>query len=638
MLNLIRDNVQSFGVKFVVGIVVLVMAFFGISTYRSQSSNTLVTIDGYEVKLDRYQRAYENAREEIRAKYGANASQYLEMINLESQIIKQLTSNALLLKSASKNGLAVSNKELAHEIYTTPAFLTDERFDPSKYQSRLNNLRIDKLKYEKDLKESLLTQKYFKFVGAGALFSRQSLEEEYMRYESQMKVKVIDFDPSLFSKEVKITDKEINSYYELHKSDFQQKSQYALNYFVLGVDDVDDKVTVRDKEVTRYYENNRQDEFTEKAQFLSRHILISVPQAMSGDEAEKAKKKADALYKRLLKNRKLFVELAKVHSQDPGSAKKGGDLGWVEKGTFVSEFETVVEGMKKNDISEPFKSGFGYHIVELLDKKEERIKPFEEVKEEIVKTIRLNKSKRRLTNSVDKLVKGEIQSITEIAKSVEKTLTKTELFDDSKELDVIGFAYQIYQGLKEKQKGQLGQYTLPGGEGIVVYEIAEIKDPFIKPLADVKEQVRYYAQEEQKKNLAREKLLAFAKETKTEKDFDNLAKTLKTIITPASFKFSDRQIDKLRVSNQFKTEVFKMREGQIASIEDSSRGYLVYLVEKKKGVLNEQSLQTLTMLEGMMQRQKAEIVLSGLINQLRKEIEIDYNMPILNALNVRLDS
>ncbi len=54
IMDVIRDNVQSFGVRFIVGIVAVVMMGFGVSTYRSQSSNTIVTIDDYEVKVEKY--------------------------------------------------------------------------------------------------------------------------------------------------------------------------------------------------------------------------------------------------------------------------------------------------------------------------------------------------------------------------------------------------------------------------------------------------------------------------------------------------------------------------------------------------------------------------------------------------------
>ncbi len=639
MLNLIRDNVQSFGIKFIVGIVVIVMAFFGVSTYRSQSSNTIVTVDGYEVKIDKYQRAYENKREEIRSRYGNRASEYMKMINLEGQIVQQLTNNALVLKSADVNGLAVSDKELAHEIYNTPAFMTDERFDQSKYQSSLKNQRTEKLGYERDLKENLLSRKLFRFIGSGAIFSRSSLVEEYRRYESEMSIKVIEFNPSLFADQATLSDQELQEYYDLNKTNFQQKSQYALNYFILNIDDVKDKVSVREKEIIRYYENNKDTEFTNKESFLSRHILISTANnATAGDQAE-AKKKADMVYDQIVKQPGQFEALAKKHSDDSGSATKGGDLGWVDKGSFVAEFEAAIDSLKKNEISKPFKSDFGYHIVELIDRKEATVQTFEEVKENIKKQITTNKAKRRLKNKVERLELGtDVKTLDEIAQSVGKTVAKTEIFDDTKDIKEIGYSYQLYQQLKGAVLKQKNQYVLAGDQRYVLYEVAEIKEPFVKPLDEVKDTVRFYAIEEKKKKIADEKLVLYSEKIKSAKEFDNLALTLKTNAINAKFKFSDQQIKNLGVSNRFKVDIFKMEKNQVKAVQDNNRNYLVYLVDKKKGELGEENKQTLTLLGNMMRQQKAEVVLNGFINGLRKQVDVNYNTPLLNAMNVRLDS
>lgn len=639
MLNIIRDNVQSFGVKFIVAIVVLVMAFFGISTYRSQSSNTVVTVDGYEVKIDRYQRAYENAREDIRNRYGAQASDYLNSINLEARIIQQLTSNALLLKSADVNGLAVSDKELAHEIYHNPAFMTDERFDVRKYEDRLNSMRIDKLGYEKDLKEVLLTNKYFRFVGMGPLFSRKSLEEEFKRFESEMTVKVIEMDPALFSDQVDVSTQELQAFYDANKTSFQQKQQFVLNYLVLDISDVKEDITVREREITRYYDNNLQSEFTTKRAFHSRHILISSPQGEDPEADEAARLKAEDLYQQLVEDGEKFAELASKHSNDPGSASNGGDLGWVEEGTFVAEFESAVQAMTPGEISRPIKTDFGYHIVELIEEKPQSVQPFSEVKATIEENIRLNKAKRRLENMVERLVSdANIQTIEQIAQSVDKTVTKTEPFDDTKDLETVGYSYQLYQELKPKGLGQIGSYALAGDQKILVYEIADIVEPFVKPLEEVKEQVEYYAKQEKLKAHAKSKLQEYSKKVKTLDAFNALANELETNIIETSFKFSDRQIAELSAGERFKVEVFKMEENQIRAIEEKEAGYLVYMVEKKQGTISEDSKETLATLENMLRRQKTELVLNGFINQLRQEIDVDYNTALLNAMNVRFDS
>jgi len=229
-------------------------------------------------------------------------------------------------------------------------------------------------------------------------------------------------------------------------------------------------------------------------------------------------------------------------------------------------------------------------------------------------------------------------TIEELAQSVSKPISQTGEFDDMKELKDIGISYQLYRELNGKAKNQKGQFKLAGDQQIVVYEIMEIKEPYIKPLEDVKEQVRYHAMQEKKENLAKQKIGEYESSIKSLAAFDSLAKKLKTKTQTISFKFSDGQVGDLRVGNRFKTDVFRMEKGQIKAIKDSDKGYLVYMIEKKKGELNSESMATLRSLENMMQNQKSQIVLNGLIKKLQLEIEIDYNMPLLNSMNVKLDS
>lgn len=96
--------------------------------------------------------------------------------------------------------------------------------------------------------------------------------------------------------------------------------------------------------------------------------IVLVPQV---NEVEKgiAYEEAMAVYKELTINKGDFAALAKKFSDDPGSKRLGGDLGWQSRGTFVPEFDAVAYTLKKGELSEPFESPFGYHIVELLDRR-----------------------------------------------------------------------------------------------------------------------------------------------------------------------------------------------------------------------------------------------------------------------------
>ncbi|HED13080.1 MAG TPA: molecular chaperone SurA, partial [Gammaproteobacteria bacterium] len=100
-------------------------------------------------------------------------------------------------------------------------------------------------------------------------------------------------------------------------------------------------------------------------QSLARHILIKPNQVVSNKEAEK---KLIQIRQRILSGDD-FATLAKATSDDPGSARLGGDLGWINPGQMVTEFEEVLKRLKPGEISQPFRSRFGWHIIELLSRR-----------------------------------------------------------------------------------------------------------------------------------------------------------------------------------------------------------------------------------------------------------------------------
>jgi peptidyl-prolyl cis-trans isomerase D len=636
MLDLIRNNVQSFGVKFIVAIVVMVMTLFGVSAYRSQGINTIATIDGYEIKVEKYQRAFEQAQNDIRQKFKSRAAEYMKMINLPSQIVQQLVNNALLLKSAEKLGLSVTDYELAQSVFNTPAFQTDNRFDPKKYARMLTNNRTDKLLYEKDLRENLLSEKYIQLLTSGVLVSQQFVKDEYRRYKTQMTVKVVEYTPELFSDDVKLSDAELNDYYEGHKNEFQQKKQFAIKYFPLKVSDSSDKVIVRDKEVKRYYEKNKAREFSTRASFLSRHILIPIPTDKNEKGMSLAANKAQKIYQQLKTNPKQFPSLAKKNSADPVSAKNGGMLGWVEKGTFLEAFEVVVDNLQKNELSKPFLTNYGYHVVELMDKKSSELKSFESVQKEITETIRNRKANRRLNNKISKLVKTfPDKSLEELAVENHKQIVKSDAFDDSKNLKDLGYSYQIYQEIKSKKKNDRGFINLSEDKGFIVYEVAEVIDPFTKPLKDVKERVEFFAKSEKTKKVAKDASVKDGVAVTSKSGFENRIGQLGVKSQTVTFNYVDRQSGGFRIGENFRNEVYKMRKGQIRAVSDTDRHFLVYLEDKKEGRIQGSDNKEYKGLVDQLKQQKANVLISGLIEQMKKEMEVEYNQSILNALDIK---
>jgi peptidyl-prolyl cis-trans isomerase SurA len=102
-----------------------------------------------------------------------------------------------------------------------------------------------------------------------------------------------------------------------------------------------------------------------------RHILIRTSEAVSQAEA---KRKLEDLRERIVRGGASFAELARVHSED-GSAARGGDLGWVYPGDTVPDFQRAMDALKPGEISEPVKTQFGWHLIEVLERRTAAITP-----------------------------------------------------------------------------------------------------------------------------------------------------------------------------------------------------------------------------------------------------------------------
>ncbi len=199
---------------------------------------------------------------------------------------------------------------------------------------------------------------------------------------------------------------------------------------------------VTQAEIDKYY-NEHKSEYT-NAQVKASHIIIKTQNddgtEMSQDKVDSAKKQIDEIYKKI-KAGEDFAKLAKQYSQD-ASKDAGGDLGFFSKGQMVKEFEEVAFSMKVGEVSEPFKTKYGYHVVKLTDKKEDTTDPkqvkeflkgtlqqekFNKYVEELKKAAKITKDEKVVENAEKDIKEVEIKSQTSITdKATEGSNTKTD--------------------------------------------------------------------------------------------------------------------------------------------------------------------------------------------------------------------
>ena len=161
------------------------------------------------------------------------------------------------------------------------------------------------------------------------------------------------------------------------------------------------KVKITDKELEEFY-NERKEEMKEPEQVKARHILLKVNETDPQDLKDKQLSKAKEVLKEAKVGKTEFSDLAKKYSEGP-SAPNGGDLGYFPRGRMVPSFETAAFALNPNGISDIVETQFGYHIIKVEDKKNARDIPFEEVKEAIRENIKVERGNKGIKEWIDKL-------------------------------------------------------------------------------------------------------------------------------------------------------------------------------------------------------------------------------------------
>lgn len=271
--------------------------------------------------------------------------------------------------------------------------------------AKVNGESIDKEVYEKTL--GLYSPSYEMQFGSdiwsteiekGVTF-RQKFEEEIL--EKMINDKLILQDAK--KKEITIPSEELEKQFTDLKASIEKQEDFKSALEKNNIDDAflkaqieqdmiiqkyHDEVmkenTVTDEEVKKYYDEHL-DALT-NSQVKASHILFmtknpETQEDLSEDEKAKKKESAEKVLK-LAKDGGNFAELAKTYSEDTGSAVNGGDLGYFDKYTMVKPFSDAAFSMKPGEISEIVESEFGYHIIKVIDKKDE-VQKFESVQESI---------------------------------------------------------------------------------------------------------------------------------------------------------------------------------------------------------------------------------------------------------------
>ena len=265
-----------------------------------------------------------------------------------------------------------------------------------------NNLTVEA--FERDVKDDILQQKLVALVTSSASVSPAEIRQQFQKSSTKVKFDYAVLSQDDIRKGLHPTDAELKAFYERNKATYNNSipEKRKIEYAFLDKNKILSQIQVTPEDIKSYYDQH-QDQYRVPEEVKVRHILIKTPAPGADGKVdekgvEDARKKAEDVLKQLKGGAK-FEDLAKKYSEDPGSGKQGGDLGWIGRGRTVPEFEKAAFSLPKGQLSDLVKSSYGFHIIQVEDKHEPHLKTIEEVKDQIEPLIKQQKAGRMLENA-----------------------------------------------------------------------------------------------------------------------------------------------------------------------------------------------------------------------------------------------
>ncbi|NNB05720.1 SurA N-terminal domain-containing protein [Pseudomonas fragi] len=397
MLQNIRDNSQGWIAKTIIGVIVALMALTGFDAIfqATSTSQDAAKVNGEEITQVELSQAVDMQRRQLLQQLGKDFdSSLLDEKMLREAALKGLIDRKLLLQGAKDAKFSFSEAALDQVILLTPEFQEDGKFSPERFDQVIRQLGYGRLQFRNMLgEEMLIGQLRAGLAGSGFVTDEQV--NAFARLEKQTRDFAslnIKADPAA----VKLSDAEIKAYYDEHAKEFMTPDQVVIDYIELKKSSFFDQVAVKDDELQALY----QKEIANLAeQRRAAHILIEVNDKVSD---EQAKARIAEIQQRLAKGES-FEALAKEFSQDPGSAANGGDLGFAGPGVYDPVFETAVYGLKQDQVSEPVRTSFGYHLIKLLGVEAPEVPSFASLKDKLTHDLKTQQVERLFVDATKQL-------------------------------------------------------------------------------------------------------------------------------------------------------------------------------------------------------------------------------------------
>jgi len=411
MLQTIHDKLKGWLAAVVLGAIGLVFVFWGIN-WTMSAPNYAAKVNGSEIPSSEVRQAYQQQLAQIERQTKGSVDE-LERNEIKRRVLDQYVSTEAVVTRADQLGYRVSDADLLKEMAKVPAFQVDGKLDQAHAIAVLRAQGRSVTEIEDLFRRDVKLRQLDTALSSSSFVTPSEFKQLQALIREQREIAWFTLSAAKYAADATPDDAQIKSFYEAHLRDYMTPETVNLRYVEISLADLESQVQVDPAKLQAYYEEQKAktpERYVQPEQRRVSHILLQVTDPKE-DAAVKAK--AEAILKRAEAGED-FAKLAKEFSQDPGSADKGGDLGWSERKVWVPAFADAAFSMKEGEIRGPVKTQFGYHILKLDGIRPAAVRSFEQAQADLTAEYRRNEADRLFNNAQDQLADAALQNSTDL--------------------------------------------------------------------------------------------------------------------------------------------------------------------------------------------------------------------------------
>jgi len=630
MLEAIRQRFTGWIAILVISLIAVTLVIsFGNMDQTPIEDDVVITVNDTEITLFEYREEYSNKLAELQQVFGDEVPEILDQTIKESAT-EDLILRALLLDYMSKNGYRVSPEYVVELITNNPGLQVGGIFDRQNYEAILASQGVSVEQFESDLRLQLQTNQLRRgFIDSSFITPnefRQFIELQMQKRNGQL----LTINSEKFTDQVVVTSDQVQLYFDNNQDLFQTDEEVDVEYLSLSPNDIAATVEYTEDDLRAYYTDNLA-RFVTNEERKSRHILIAIDEDTNEEDALET---ILNVQERLASES--FEAVAKEFSDDPGSADLGGDLGWAEPGLFVPEFDKVLFALEVNELSEPVKTEFGYHLIRLDELKEGKQQAYQDIQVELGNEYSKFLAEDKLFGLADQLADLSLQAFNElnsVADALGLSLSRIDgvsrngaaLFNQEPEIISILFSQNSLETAENTPLFEID-------DSIFVARVIGHRLPTTRDFSDVETGIKDYLVSQEAISLANN----YAEEIKTQfsdtVSFKDKADELNTEASEFDVSRGDTELSRGLIEMIFNSSSNDMVEGNIQTYVEGDKVFLLRVSSYEDGKLESFNDEERNSAKIELSEQIGSRELNAFAEHLRKNAEVSIDPGLYSGL------